>query len=69
MVGRMKETMPLIATMLGFEHHFTVFPVGSLGDWLAGRDVGAVENCIAKLLEPLERGVFDGGFGEGGHGL
>ena len=48
------------------QHHLAV--VVALGGGRAGRDVRAVGDAPALGSQPAEGGVFDVGFGEGGHG-
>ena len=49
------------------EDHLAV--VSPLGHGHVRRDIGAVRDPPATAFEPGERGLFDDGFGEGGHRL
>jgi hypothetical protein len=40
----------------------------AFGGEFARRDVGTMPEGVAELMQPIERGVFDDGFGEMGHG-
>ena len=42
--------------------------VGPLGVGRVGSDVGAVGDLPAEALQPGQRGLFDVGLGDGGHG-
>ena len=50
-----------------FQNHIALVGVGALGPRHPDSQIGAVQHRVAQRCEPGEGGVFDDGFGEGGH--